>query len=193
MMIGERFKALRKHHGLTLRQLGERAKTSPSFLSQIELNRTSPSVSTLSRICRAMGVTLQEFFTDRHPDIPARVVRGSEPREVLTHWGSAELQYLLPRDTQHSFSALRLVIQARGASSLRAARRSMMELGLVVSGRLRFQASNQSTHLEAGDSVYFDLAHPHKWTNLTDDIAEVLLINSNFTEVFNLPEPDNLP
>jgi transcriptional regulator with XRE-family HTH domain len=60
--IGERIKALRIEQGMTLSNLGEKVKLSTSYLSQIERDKTSPSLSTLMDIARALDVGPRYFF-----------------------------------------------------------------------------------------------------------------------------------
>ena len=47
--IGDRIKALRKEHSLTLKDLSEKANISISFLSDIENGRSNPSLERLDR------------------------------------------------------------------------------------------------------------------------------------------------
>ena len=50
--------AFRGHRGLTLRQLAEIAKVSPSYLSEIERGHKTGSVRVLSRIAEALNTTV---------------------------------------------------------------------------------------------------------------------------------------
>jgi len=54
--IGRRTKALRDEQGLTLEQLSERSNIAPASLSRIERGRTMPSLRTLTRLARGLGV-----------------------------------------------------------------------------------------------------------------------------------------
>jgi transcriptional regulator with XRE-family HTH domain len=85
--VGKRIKALRVEQGLTLARLSQKANISTSYLSQIERDRTTPSLNTLMGIARAFNVGLRYFFeTD---DEVARIVRarddldGDEPCVVI--------------------------------------------------------------------------------------------------------------
>jgi len=69
-MLGDRIKKLRKEKSLTLKELGERIAMSPSFLSDIENNRTLPSLTRLMDIARELEVTVCELL-----DEPCRIHR----------------------------------------------------------------------------------------------------------------------
>jgi transcriptional regulator with XRE-family HTH domain len=61
--IGQRIRRLRKAKDLTLEELARATDLSQPFISQIERDIKTPSVGTLSRICKALNVTMGEFFT----------------------------------------------------------------------------------------------------------------------------------
>ena len=62
--IGRKIRELRKKNGLTLKHLANRTGLSVSLISQIELAKTSASVSTLYKIASALGVKMSYFFSD---------------------------------------------------------------------------------------------------------------------------------
>ena len=68
---GKRIKALRKDWGLTLKELGERSGVDTGNLSKIEREVITPSVSTLSRIADALGVTLSILLGESPNTIPS--------------------------------------------------------------------------------------------------------------------------
>lgn len=56
LLIGQRIRNLRKDKGLTLNVLAEKIGFSKSFMSQIENLKRQPSIGTLTKIARALGV-----------------------------------------------------------------------------------------------------------------------------------------
>jgi len=62
--IGNKIRTLRKAKNLTLKQLANRIGLSVSLISQIELAKTSASVSTLFKISSALGIKIGYFFSD---------------------------------------------------------------------------------------------------------------------------------
>lgn len=62
MNVGERIKELRIKHGLTQKQLAEIAKISNSYLCDIEVGRTNPSLKTLEKICKAFDFDLKDLL-----------------------------------------------------------------------------------------------------------------------------------
>ncbi|HPQ41099.1 MAG TPA: response regulator [bacterium] len=62
--IGNKIRTLRKKKNLTLKKLANRTGLSVSLISQIELAKTSASVSTLYKIASALGIKIGYFFSD---------------------------------------------------------------------------------------------------------------------------------
>ncbi len=64
MDIGKRMIELREEKMLTTNKLAGLAGIAQSALRSIELNEKSPTIVTLDRICAALDITLEDFFTD---------------------------------------------------------------------------------------------------------------------------------
>ncbi|MCI9030922.1 MAG: helix-turn-helix transcriptional regulator [Clostridia bacterium] len=61
--INKRIDELREIRGWTLYKLAEEAGLTQSTLFNMRTRGTLPSITTLSCICNAFGITLSEFFT----------------------------------------------------------------------------------------------------------------------------------
>jgi len=61
-MLGAKLRALRKKYGYTLVDVGRQTELSVSFLSDIERNRTNPSLETLKRLAACYQVTINELL-----------------------------------------------------------------------------------------------------------------------------------
>jgi len=57
-----RFKELRTARGLSIRKLAEEAGVSTETVYSLEHGRRQPSVRTLGKIARALGVEAKDFF-----------------------------------------------------------------------------------------------------------------------------------
>lgn len=62
--IGDRIRAERTRRGLTVRGLARDIGVSASLISQIENDKSQPSVSTLYAITTALGITIEELFDE---------------------------------------------------------------------------------------------------------------------------------
>jgi transcriptional regulator with XRE-family HTH domain len=64
MTIGEKIKNLRNLCQLTQEELADRCELTKGYISQVENDLTSPTISTLSDILTALGTNLSEFFLE---------------------------------------------------------------------------------------------------------------------------------
>ena len=64
MDIGAKLKALRLRNDLTLEEVASRSELTKGFISQVERNLTSPSISTLEYLLEALGTNLADFFKE---------------------------------------------------------------------------------------------------------------------------------
>lgn len=62
MMIGSRLRQFRLAQGLTLDELAESSKVSRGTIHRIEVSQVSPRLDTLADLCRALGISLGDFF-----------------------------------------------------------------------------------------------------------------------------------
>jgi len=62
--IGERLRAERSRRGVSVRGLARDIGVSASLISQIETGKSSPSVSTLYAMTTALGISVEDIFTD---------------------------------------------------------------------------------------------------------------------------------
>ena len=66
--IGSHLRQARKQRGISLREMARRIEVSPSFVSQVELGRTKPSVGTLYAFVSELGLSLDALMADGGPN-----------------------------------------------------------------------------------------------------------------------------
>src|SRR5690625_7040693 len=84
VFLAQRIREIRKKRILTLEQLAERSQLTQSVLSKVENSRVTPSLSALSRIAAALGVTLSELVEGIDEERPMTVMRHGERSEEHT-------------------------------------------------------------------------------------------------------------
>lgn len=69
--LSERLKSLRTEQGLSMSRLAKLAGVSQPFISEVERGNKSPTLEVLERICFALGVTINEFFSESDKKLPS--------------------------------------------------------------------------------------------------------------------------
>jgi len=62
MTVGQRVREIRKQRGLTLKEVAEATGLSLTYLSDVERERTQPSLKTLQRIAGGLNVTTTDLM-----------------------------------------------------------------------------------------------------------------------------------
>ena len=64
MNVGERIRYFRTLKGYTTNKLANLAGISQSYLRDVELGNKNPTIETLSYVCDALNISLQDFFNE---------------------------------------------------------------------------------------------------------------------------------
>jgi DNA-binding Xre family transcriptional regulator/mannose-6-phosphate isomerase-like protein (cupin superfamily) len=176
---------------MSLRDVAEKAACSPSFLSQIELDRVSPTVKNLEKICRALDLNIADFLRgDPVIDAPVITSKSRESCPAVMQWSGAKLLNFFPPEVNTPFTAHLLRVEVNGVSPTRHSLRSLKELCIVLHGRLACHIGQQEYPLSCGEGIFFDLISPHFWSNIGDEVAEVLFTSPNSFHLFEQVEND---
>ena len=191
MNLGLRLKTLRLQKGLTMRELARQAGCSPSFLSQLELNQASPTISNFEKICKALKMSLVDVLREEpHLQEPIQVPLHSEDHPLAMRWQRAWLRHLLPADAPKPFTALQLTLDVGGETPSRSSRRSINELAIVLVGQVELTVGDKLFSLEPCTAIYFDLGMAHQWRNVGPEPAEVLMVHPYVFQLFEQEEED---
>ena len=159
--MGARVRSLRRERGLTIEQLAAATGLTKGFISQLERDRTAPSLSSIARICDALGVRLSHIF--EHDPEPALIRRGERPA-ADTRFPTQN--YLLSSHEEARFQAIESEIApGAGAGNELSSLPGEVEFVYVLAGTLELKISKETHLLEAGDALTYQLTKPHTWRN----------------------------
>jgi transcriptional regulator with XRE-family HTH domain len=168
--VGHRLRTERERRGIGLRELARRIGVSPSLVSQIELDRVNPSVSTLYAIVTDLGMTMSEVFGEQPGERTVQrgegLAESPETRRVISLASGVRWERLT-RDSDSDVEFL-YVVYPVGAESCPAdalMTHGGREYGYVSSGTLGVQVGFEHYELGPGGSIAFDSSSPHRlWT-----------------------------
>lgn len=172
IQLGPRIRALRQARSVTLKELAARAGVTESFLSQVEREVTSPSIASVQRIARALGLAIAELFVEEAPR--GRVVRRAERRRI-SYPGLGAVDEFLTSDMNAHLQVIVSTIEPGGGTGEEAYRHeSDEEVVVVLSGRLELWVADEHHILEKGDSITYSSRVPHRNVNPGPGTAIVL-------------------
>lgn len=162
MDIGSRMKELRIQYGLTQQELADRAELTKGFISQLERNQNTPSISTLLDIIQCLGTTPAEFFTDSEPE--QIVFKQEDYFEKIDEEKHNIIEWIVPNAQKNSMEPVRLTLQAGGSSEIYAPHEGE-EFGYVIKGTVHINYGGKAQVVHAGESFYFKGGKKHYLEN----------------------------
>jgi transcriptional regulator with XRE-family HTH domain len=183
--VGSRLRAERERVGISLRELARRVGVSPSLVSQIELDRVNPSVSTLYALVTELGMTMSDIFGDSRPG--ARVVRPlsgrdglaerPETRRVINLASGVRWERLTPRsDRDVEFLYVVYPVGAESCPDDALMTHGGKEYGYVSSGTLGVRVGFEEYELGPGGSIAFDSSSPHRLWAIGDEPVHAIWV-----------------
>jgi transcriptional regulator with XRE-family HTH domain len=164
--LGRQIRELRKARGMTLSDLAVRTGLSVSFLSQVERSISSPSVTALHEIGRALDVNISWFFANGDPgpaDERGFVVRAGHRRKVAFDGGAVD--ELLSPNLNGQLELLLCRLPPGSVSGERPYTHNGDEGGVVIAGQLEMWIGSKHFLLAEGDSFTFSSGLPHRYGN----------------------------
>ena len=152
MDIGNKLKELRVLKGLTQEELADRSELSKGFISQLERNLTSPSITTLMDILQCLGTSIGEFFNEA-PD--EQIVFGKQDYFVKedTEYKN-EIKWIIPNAQKNTMEPIYLTLQA-GGSTCPDTPHEGEEFGYVLQGTVSIHLGNKTYKAKKGESFYY--------------------------------------
>jgi transcriptional regulator with XRE-family HTH domain len=173
--FGQRMRERRTQLGLTLSELAEKLGVTSSYLSYVERDAVSPSLSSLTQIAKELGVPLAYFFAEAQ--FTSQVARDGQ-RSTLQLAGADVKYELLTRFPGCRFGCM-IVHLETGVSTLGSLQQHPQEECLLVfEGVLELQIGPERHILEEGDSAHYDGLIPHRIMSVGDKQAVFLLVVS---------------
>jgi len=173
MDIGRKLKQLRIRNDLTLEELASRSELTKGFLSQVERNLTSPSVSTLEDILEALGTDLASFFKESREE---QIVFHTddffvdEQDEFTIHW-------IIPNAQKNEMEPMILTLKGDGVSQTIDPHIGE-EFGYVLQGKIVLVNGDKEFQLKKGETFYISGRNTHYIKNNGKHDASVLWVST---------------
>ncbi len=176
--LGAKLRATRRASGRTLKEIAQESRLSVGFISQVERGLSTPSLSSLVSIAKALGVGVGQFVeqpgptsaVSRHTDRkPYTIAEGTVVYERLSHAFDGNL---LKATLIHVPPFYRSEPGAHDGE----------EFMYVLDGHMRYWLDGTPHDLDAGDSIHFASSIPHELEN--PGSGEVLILWVGSFDIF---------
>ncbi|MEA4971676.1 MAG: XRE family transcriptional regulator [Candidatus Metalachnospira sp.] len=149
MDIGHKIKQLRVKNGLTLEELASRSELTKGFLSQLERDLTSPSISTLEDILEALGSSLSDFFKEEKDEqtIFQKKDFFVDQRDECT------INWIVPNTQKNDMEPILIEIPQDG-KSFNVNPHGGEEFGYVIDGSAMLVVGEKKYNIKKGETFY---------------------------------------
>jgi transcriptional regulator with XRE-family HTH domain len=175
MDIGKKLRVLRLGMNLTQQELANRLSLTKGYISQIENNLTSPSLSTLFEILAVLGTTVHEFFSD---EVEQVIIYKKEFYKEVNH---ATLKIktldLIPDTMKFQMEPMIIELEPGGQTEMDDPHHGE-EFGFVMDGQITLVFNKKRYIIRKGESFYYKANKEHFMTNNGQVLARVIWVTS---------------
>lgn len=175
MNIGNEIKKLRQKNGLTQEELADRCELSKGFISQIERDLASPSISTLSDLLQCLGTDLKNFFNNAEDK---EIVFKEEDVFVKEYKDEGSIiNWIVPNSQKNDMEPIIIELLPGGKSYVDDPHEGE-EFGYVLSGSVILHIGERKHRVKKHESFYFKPNATHYMENTTTHNAMVLWVST---------------
>lgn len=170
LVIGTKIRATRLAQALTIADVAAASGLSTGFISRVERDETSPSVSTLVTLCQVLSLPLGSLFEPPDNEV---IALADAPR--INMGGMKASERLLTPRAESRVQVLRSLLEpgATGGEELYTINCDV-EIVHVLSGTLRVRLVGGTRDLVDGDTMTLAGREPHSWDNASEATTEVI-------------------
>lgn len=174
--IGEKIAEYRRKNGLTLRDFAKQTNLSTALLSQLERNIGNPTLSILSTLAEAMGISVSELVEQKMEN--AEMILRKEQRKTIVMYQGQTMYDVLACDTCHAnLELLLMTLEGKSWTSNGYTQHTQEEeVAYVLQGEVTIDLEGETFVLGEEDTIRILPGRKHKLYNHTDTEVKVLFV-----------------
>lgn len=174
--IGEKIAEYRRKNGLTLRDFAKQTNLSTALLSQLERNIGNPTLSILSTLAEAMGISVSELVEQKVEN--AEMILRKEQRKTIVMYQGQTMYDVLACDTCHAnLELLLMTLEGKSWTSNGYTQHTQEEeVAYVLQGEVTIDLEEEVFVLGEEDTIRILPGRKHKLYNHTDTEVKVLFV-----------------
>jgi transcriptional regulator with XRE-family HTH domain len=179
--VGEKIKQLREKKGLSLKDLADLTGFSTALLSQMENHLVSPSLGTIIKLARALGVRVGDFLGESEGE-PFSIVRKDERKKVSRFASKEGVKYGYSYESlgydkkDRHMEPFIVTLEPATVKPSKTSVHEGEEFIFVLEGEMEVVLGNHTDVLYPGDSIYYDSTIPHRIQCHQDKITRILAL-----------------
>ncbi len=175
MDIGAKIKNLRTRQNLTQEELAQRSELTKGFISQVERNLTSPSVTSLMDILEALGTNLGDFF--RESTVEKVVFKEEDYFETEDEDLGYQLSWIVPNAQKNEMEPTLWTLRGKGRTRQFPPHEGE-EFGYVLKGSVCLHHGESTQVVSKGETFYLSPTEVHFLENPKSQEAVILWVST---------------
>lgn len=180
LLIGQHIKSKRTEKNITLEALAQRAGVTKGLISQIENNRTVPSLPVLFALIHGLDEDIKTFFDGMHQHFSNGHVliirKGEEKTFQKEPVKGFAYQRIFTKSVSTQAVDVVLLGLKRGASRKQMIRTDAFECKHILKGKIEYEIEKEIYTLNEGDTLFFDGRARHRLKNIGATDATILVV-----------------
>jgi len=168
--LGFKLRSRRRELGLTLKEVAGRAGLSVGFISQIERDLTTPSLSSLVSVSQVLNMHVSEFLSQPKGD---KAITRHDQRPVYAV-GDNTMTYERLSSSFPGNVLRSVIVHEPPGHKAEPISHDGEEMIFVLSGKLTAEIDGVQSILETGDSIHFQSVKTHSTWNHTAHTTTIL-------------------
>jgi len=173
--IGKNIMNRRKQKNMSLDELAKRSGVSKSMLSQIEQDKTNPTVITVWKIARALDLSVQELMESGSSNI-IEVIRSDDAPVIYSEDRLCQIRINSPIHMTDNLELYHITFKPGGRNVSMAHFPKAEEFLTVIEGKLKVASGEYSTTLQKGDTARYKADIGHVIENVSGTTSEAYLV-----------------
>lgn len=175
MDVGKKLKVLRLGNNLTQEELASRLELTKGYISLLENNKTSPSMSTLFNILEVLGTDVHEFFSKESDQVVTFKEEDfyEKDDDVLDH----TIYWIVPNAVKYEMEPIMIKLLPGGQSNIDQPHPGE-EFGYVLEGVVTLYLNKKKYILKKGETFYYLANQEHYLVNHSNHPCKVMWIST---------------
>ncbi|MFO7849537.1 MAG: XRE family transcriptional regulator [Spirochaetia bacterium] len=175
--IGRNIQEIRRRKNMTLGHLSARCGVSKAMLSQIETDKTNPTVATVWKIAAGLHVDIETLLKiDGEPERKFNVSRREDITVIDTEDSGIHIRVLSPFSLVEDLEIYTLTFEPGGKLESSPHFSRTEEFLTIIEGAVDVKAGSKNALLQSGDFINYHCDCEHSIHNKTEGISTVHMI-----------------
>jgi len=179
ILIGEKIRSIRKSKNLTIVELSEQINVTSGYISQIERDLISPSLTVLKRMADALEIPLSLLFLDENTESVITIPKNERTKVKFSNI-NVELEFLTPFERNNerfvNVEAFIFKLPSKTWVSNSTISNEAKEVIYIQKGTLECHIGNKIYTVSKGDSICVPEKNEHLIYNPEEEEVEALCI-----------------